>query len=322
MNNMDKMMQLLEDTGMPIAQQEREQVWRFLRVLLANSFDHKDGTMVYLWLSRANHSCSPNAIRMIAAGKVMALIALKPIKAGEEVCITYVVEQTLLSPCGQRRHRLHSMFGFACMCARCESGEDAVRAFPCRRRGCPGTRCLCQNQLGACSVCGSCGSGQQELLAEVQILTRFNHFEERQRLPSVDACESLLVSALAVLSEHHWVVERLHLAAYEAHLRAGSYLAARDHQAARLRFLDAHLQQRPSLRRAVERSKLAQAHAMLGRFREALDVGREAMRELRMVVPGDRESCRVAAPRVREENPCSLIRGRLQAYLRGATSLV
>jgi len=319
MDNKEAMLALLARTGAPVQEEDREEVWLFLRVLLANSFDHKDATTVYLWLSRANHSCSPNAVRMVVADKIIAVVALRPIGAGEEICITYVLEQTLFMPTLERQRRMRSMFGFDCACARCTDEEDAVRAFRCRTGGCRGARrALRRGSPGACSACGalpSAAEGREALRREAAILDLYNQLEG-DREGGSEAIERALRSALEVLSELHWVTERLHHVAYQRHMRSKNYMAALEHQAAKLRFWDAHVR-RPSLRRGIERSKLAEAHGLLGHFADAINVGCAAMAELRAVTAADREACQLLARPVHDDNPCAILRERLRAYLRG-----
>merc|ERR1712012_648663 len=84
----------------------------------------------------------------------MGVVALKPIHAGEEICIMYVVEQSLLQPTQGRRQMLHSMFGFNCKCLKCLSVSDPVRAFSCHDPKCSGSSHMINKALSGCSVCG------------------------------------------------------------------------------------------------------------------------------------------------------------------------
>ena len=63
-----------------------------------------------------NHSCAPNAINYVMGG-YMVVRAVRPIAAGEEVCISYL-GRPQLQPTGPRRNKLEEDFGFECDCPR------------------------------------------------------------------------------------------------------------------------------------------------------------------------------------------------------------
>ncbi|TRM58110.1 hypothetical protein BD626DRAFT_512816 [Schizophyllum amplum] len=67
-------------------------------------------------ISRANHSCRPNAKYTFHRPSFSSrLRAVRDIKAGEEICISYV---PLNGPCAQRQGHL-APYGFNCSCAAC-----------------------------------------------------------------------------------------------------------------------------------------------------------------------------------------------------------
>ncbi|KAL1686710.1 hypothetical protein GGG16DRAFT_117638 [Schizophyllum commune] len=77
---------------------------------------------VYETLSRANHSCRPNAhFAFHKASLSVRLRALRDIKAGEEIFISYVPPE---APYAQRQEEL-AHYGFSCTCAVCEEGPSA-----------------------------------------------------------------------------------------------------------------------------------------------------------------------------------------------------
>ncbi|EDQ85613.1 uncharacterized protein MONBRDRAFT_11753 [Monosiga brevicollis MX1] len=80
------------------------------------------GAVVYAELSRANHSCQPNAA-VVYNGAAAVLRSMRDIPEGEEVCISYV-DPTLARDV--RRRELVQSYGFACDCARCatEASQD------------------------------------------------------------------------------------------------------------------------------------------------------------------------------------------------------
>eukprot|EP00930_Biecheleria_cincta_P006415 TRINITY_DN107417_c0_g1_i1.p1 TRINITY_DN107417_c0_g1~~TRINITY_DN107417_c0_g1_i1.p1 ORF type:complete len:723 (+),score=112.05 TRINITY_DN107417_c0_g1_i1:45-2213(+) len=90
------------------------------------------GCQVPFVFSLLNHSCSPNAV-LQWHGAEAVLVCLRPIKAGEEVCISYVNEcEGVLS----RRYFLLRQQGFLCLCARCQAnfcgaGEDVLEGWLC-----------------------------------------------------------------------------------------------------------------------------------------------------------------------------------------------
>ncbi|KAG6917993.1 hypothetical protein DXG01_017003 [Tephrocybe rancida] len=77
-------------------------------------------------ISRANHSCAPNAAyKFNVPSFSLSLRAVRPIKAGEEITITYC-HQT--KPKAQRQAELLP-YGFQCTCARCsDPSSDALLA--------------------------------------------------------------------------------------------------------------------------------------------------------------------------------------------------
>ncbi|KAI4524672.1 SET domain-containing protein [Schizophyllum commune Tattone D] len=77
---------------------------------------------VYETLSRANHSCRPNAhFSFHKPSFSVRLRALRDIKAGEEILISYVPPE---APYAQRQKEL-AHYGFSCTCAVCEEGPSA-----------------------------------------------------------------------------------------------------------------------------------------------------------------------------------------------------
>jgi hypothetical protein len=78
----------------------------FLEVFDANAFQVDEGShaAIFVVLSRVNHSCAPNALRTEASGGRMRLVALRPIVAGEEICISCARRDRSAStamPCGR-----------------------------------------------------------------------------------------------------------------------------------------------------------------------------------------------------------------------------
>ncbi|KAF8346579.1 hypothetical protein F5887DRAFT_1073256 [Amanita rubescens] len=82
-------------------------------------------------LSRVNHSCSPNATcRWILKDIMYELRALRPIKKGEQIFISYV---PLLQSCSDRQEKLQSQYNFACSCPSCSLPPSEISRSDIRR---------------------------------------------------------------------------------------------------------------------------------------------------------------------------------------------
>ena len=131
---------------------DAEVLSRLWRVLTLNAFgggDEKRRTHLFEVGSRVNHSCDPNCCRTVGADGRLIIRAVRPIARGEEIKISYLVPQALLSPAAERNRRLRQ-YGFACTCSRC-SGCDDTRGFCC-------PSCTAGTVRLPGSVCHSCGS--------------------------------------------------------------------------------------------------------------------------------------------------------------------
>ena len=126
-------------------------------VVTLNAFgggDAKRRTHLFEIGSRFNHSCSPSCCRTVGSDGRLIIRAVRPIVAGEEVTISYLKPQALLSPITERNLKLRQ-YGFTCGCSRCSSsGGDDMRGF-----GCPscdsGSIHLPSNR------CDSCGATER-----------------------------------------------------------------------------------------------------------------------------------------------------------------
>ena len=79
----------------------------------------------FLKIDRCNHSCSPNAAHKWDVTRFASyLYALRDIRAGEEICITYT---DITAPRQTRRAKLLKSYGFLCNCQGCDlNGEHEV----------------------------------------------------------------------------------------------------------------------------------------------------------------------------------------------------
>ncbi|CAE8723254.1 unnamed protein product [Polarella glacialis] len=162
-----------------------EEIWRLLRIVECNTFgvnSESGGSLVELLpgLSRLNHSCLPNALRGPGseAGTV-EVRAVRPVATGEELSISYLDEEQLLSPRARRRARLSGRWQFRCGCERCV-GPDLVRVFRCPAGGMCGSKGLLSPKAGADVddtgisslegvTCGGCGREMPASFAEKAI---------------------------------------------------------------------------------------------------------------------------------------------------------
>lgn len=75
-------------------------------------------------VGKTNHDCRPNAAYYVDQSTLMHITtAVRPIKAGEEITITYLDP---LAPRADRQERAHSHWGFACTCPHCSASADEV----------------------------------------------------------------------------------------------------------------------------------------------------------------------------------------------------
>ena len=83
-------------------------------------FLNNEGSGLYSLQSKINHSCSPNAeIRFPYSNHILQVIALKPIKLNEEICISYLDECILERSRYSRQKYLQENYLFLCECEKC-----------------------------------------------------------------------------------------------------------------------------------------------------------------------------------------------------------
>jgi len=113
----------------PLAIERLTQVW------VLNCFEYSDnpqGYSTYFFSSFMSHSCWPNAVWHYT-GADHVLRARRAIKAGDEVCISYLPEHGLMQSAPVRRNELHDTKRFWCSCERCTGPQDLSRGFVCPR---------------------------------------------------------------------------------------------------------------------------------------------------------------------------------------------
>lgn len=89
------------------------------------TFLNNEGTGLYKVQSSMNHSCVPNVIiEFPHSNSTLAVKALRDIRAGEELCISYLDECELERSRHSRQKSLKSLYLFICQCEKCLSQAD------------------------------------------------------------------------------------------------------------------------------------------------------------------------------------------------------
>ena len=101
-----------------------------------NSFFSKGGYYLFNETSRLSHSCAANCVYNIV-GPACKCYAVSPIKAGEELTITYK-EVRDFEPTHKRRELYAAGKDFTCHCPRCDAFGDDTRQFDCFDPACDG----------------------------------------------------------------------------------------------------------------------------------------------------------------------------------------
>ena len=96
-------------------------------ILRTNGIDDAENhANLYEKLSRMNHSCAPNAVRLSTDGKGgVAVVAGKSIEEGEEILINYMDGADDGLPVEKRRKHLMQQYHFHCTCSLCMEQEKA-----------------------------------------------------------------------------------------------------------------------------------------------------------------------------------------------------
>ncbi|KZV98895.1 hypothetical protein EXIGLDRAFT_831893 [Exidia glandulosa HHB12029] len=108
----------------------------------------KDGSTLesdFLFFSIAQipHSCAPNAYLSWAPNlRVMKLIALRDIKQGEDITISYLPPALCLESSFRRQAWLQAEYGFQCRCTACTNSEPHHRFISHSERGNPNKNVL------------------------------------------------------------------------------------------------------------------------------------------------------------------------------------
>lgn len=88
-------------------------------------FLNNEGSGLYVTQSKINHSCNPNAeIRFPFSNNILQVVALRDIKAGEEICISYLDECQINRSRHSRQKYLQENYLFLCECEKCQEQID------------------------------------------------------------------------------------------------------------------------------------------------------------------------------------------------------
>lgn len=91
--------------------------------------DGRQGLGIWFTASFLSHSCIPNALWVASDQGKFSLVARRPIRKGDEICISYLDDESLAKPPLQRRKMLAASKGFLCRCERCEGTADVKPRF-------------------------------------------------------------------------------------------------------------------------------------------------------------------------------------------------
>ncbi len=110
--------------------ERKETIQSLMLVWACNAFA---GGRIYRTVSRINHSCNPNAIVQTKEGddNGQILKAATPIRAGDELSISYLPGLFLYADTATRQARLKADKYFHCSCSRCTGNTDAAWTIPC-----------------------------------------------------------------------------------------------------------------------------------------------------------------------------------------------
>jgi hypothetical protein len=175
--------------GCQIPSEETADVVKAARIFHTNTLEGERGCQcLYRNISRINHSCSPNCVRVqkLVGGKQhMDVFAVRDIEPGEEFTISYVGDMYVCQPRIDRQARL-SRWSFACSCSVCSIPEDRFRVFECANSGCKGSACAIiqeghSTHFGTCCICGAAvpnETAMQMLELEAEIISLHRDLQE------------------------------------------------------------------------------------------------------------------------------------------------
>lgn len=291
------------DKSVPAARQA--DVWKFLAVMQANAYAMGNNThALFDNLCRANHSCTPSAVRF-DQGSNKVLVAVRDILAGDEISINYLSDTQILEPISHRKNFLDK-FGFDCCCQSCARQLDTTRAFACAHYPkCGGICIVADGVLSSCSLCQKKAGPKftaGRLKEEADLIHEMAEFDSNPFMMGMQgsaSLEQLIGRAEASLSPLHWAVARLHLIASDYYQQVQDFKRALQHMSSELQFWEFHLD-RPSQQAAWKRKMRADVLTSTGNFAMAFNEYCLALKEIQTVMPTDSHYCNTIKENLQE----------------------
>lgn len=156
-------------------------------------------------MALANHSCDPNAA-IIFDGRLMSLRAMKSIKKGEQIFITYIDPTEIRE---ERRHKLQHRYFFHCQCPKCEGDLTPYQLLlksPPSTEGKINLLCDTKELLSAAEKTVAFIKDNQKLLSDMHKETSFTkdglEASKTMDLPDRGTALRVASSSFAPLAEH------------------------------------------------------------------------------------------------------------------------
>lgn len=199
--------------GNELEPEEVDKVAHAAAIARVNGFQSlEDGLILFERCSRFNHSCAPNAEYGLREGDMMRVRTLRAIDKGEEVCISYLGVNGLVTT-EVRKKILKERYLFDCSCELCSAALDELSALTCAscgRRALPGSACAACG--AACSISAEAAAAIEALQVKAAVLeAECEAFCDSQASAHVAKVRGLLEKATQMLLQHHVVSVRLKL---------------------------------------------------------------------------------------------------------------
>eukprot|EP00834_Sanchytrium_tribonematis_P001748 NODE_45_length_32908_cov_0.790271.p8 type:complete len:375 gc:universal NODE_45_length_32908_cov_0.790271:12988-11864(-) len=176
-------------------------------VLNAHGINNSDDNALYVFASKANHSCSQNVCNVGWEQGQLTFKAIKPINASDEITFSYISGDLLIKPRRFRMEKLLHDRGFVCLCARCR-GIDDMRMIKCQ---CGLTVIPSKNQL----IC-ACQMNLNHLLEiEKKLEDKVMDLDMNPFKATINILNELRDQVLSHLGDLHWTYLTLNRLIYD-----------------------------------------------------------------------------------------------------------
>ncbi|EME44688.1 hypothetical protein DOTSEDRAFT_129271, partial [Dothistroma septosporum NZE10] len=111
-----------KETIMALSEDKKLDRSTLMGIFKSNTFGDNDGCWLHPTICRINHSCVPNTVTTTdecCIGDQVQVFAEKPIKAGEEITVSYNHQLYEITTARQRSVLLQRQYGFTCDCPAC-----------------------------------------------------------------------------------------------------------------------------------------------------------------------------------------------------------